>query len=171
MYIKMYSLLKNTKLYKKYILQEKYQDIILTVYLYFASRYFFIRYRNQLISSSEIIAPKMEYYIMPGGVIWEDENEDRILDRLTFSNVFGFVIIYRTKLIKYPDYEKRTKHLNDKHRKAFYLAKKFFPDWIGFQESRCTYNPALSNRLYRIEKVVSWRLKKFEQELGDDYNQ
>ncbi|WP_075343377.1 hypothetical protein [Tenacibaculum agarivorans] len=163
----MYKLVENTKLYKKYIIQEKLSDIFICFYIIFIARWYLLRYRNQLIRLSKIENPKMEYYFMPGGVIWEDEYEDRLLHKLSY--ILGFAIVYRTKLLKYPNYESRTKHLNDKYKRTFYLAKKYFPDWIGFQKSRCNYTPELSNRLYRIEKVVSWRLKKFEQEL-DEYD-
>ncbi|CAM1345132.1 hypothetical protein [Tenacibaculum amylolyticum] len=164
----MYHLIKKTKLYQKYIIQEKLLGLIQTFYISFVARWYFIKYRNQLIRSSYIIDSKVTYYAMPGGMIWEDEYEDRLLHKI--SNILGFAIVYRTKLLKYPDYEKRTKHLNDKHKTVFYLAKKYFPDWIGFQKSRCSYSSKLSSKIYRIEKVVSWRVKRFEQEL-DNYDQ
>lgn len=48
----------------------------------------------------------------------------------------------------------------------FKLAKIHFPDWIGFDSERCSYNPELANRILRIQKVAKWQLNKmFDDEI------
>ena len=40
------------------------------------------------------------------------------------------------------------------------MAKKYFPNWIGFNENRCSYNPELSDKIKRIRKVAEWKIDK-----------
>ena len=46
----------------------------------------------------------------------------------------------------------------DKH--IFEMAKRNYPDWIGFDKSRSSYNPEIAERILRIRKVVDWRFQK-----------
>ncbi len=46
------------------------------------------------------------------------------------------------------------------------MAKKYFPNWIGFDESRCSYNPEIADRMIRIRKVADWR---FQRLLDEEY--
>lgn len=60
----MYRLIKKTKLYQKYIIQEKLLDLIQVFYINIIAKCYFIKYLNQLIRSSDIINPKVAYYVM-----------------------------------------------------------------------------------------------------------
>jgi hypothetical protein len=45
-------------------------------------------------------------------------------------------------------------------KSVFEMAKKYFPNWIGFDKSRCSYNSELRDRILRIKKVEKWRFEK-----------
>jgi len=46
-------------------------------------------------------------------------------------------------------------------KKIFEMAKKHFPNWIGFDKSRCSYDSELADRIMRIRKVADWRFQKY----------
>ena len=49
-------------------------------------------------------------------------------------------------------------------KSIFKMAKKFFPNWIGFNNSRCSYNSELAGRILRIKEVEKWRFDKLLNE-------
>lgn len=84
----------------------------------------------------------MNYHTLADGVVWEDEGLYECHPDL--ANAFRLVINYRTGLILNEIDE--TKSSNSLNKRIFETAKKYFPDWIGFQKARCTYNVILSDR-------------------------
>lgn len=93
----------------------------------------------------------MEYNVLADGVAWEDEG---LFDcDPDLGNAFRSVIHYRTGLI--------TGNTEGVDKRYFELAKKYFPDWIGFNEDRCSYNAEHADRIRRIRKVSSWKIDKF----------
>ncbi|WP_299107147.1 hypothetical protein [uncultured Tenacibaculum sp.] len=119
-------------------------------------------HRNSLPKNSSYTDPKMEYAILQDAVFWEDEGLERANPNI--RNPFMHVIMHRTNLIVYPKNEIENTASDRFNKRIFNIAKKLFPDWIGFQEERCTYNPELSHRIKRIRKVSEWKLKKFLEE-------
>ncbi len=100
----------------------------------------------------------METEGLSWAVFWEDEGIQNPSYNLT--RAFIYVIHYRTSLIvgdsaKIPGYG--PKNFN---KLMFILAKFHFPDWIGFEKKRCSYDPELSDRILRIHKVAEWQLKR-----------
>lgn len=108
--------------------------------------------------------PKMKMEGMSWAIFWEDEGTLNPSFHLT--RAFVYVTHYRTKLI-----------LGDSNKMGNYgpkyfdmlifkLAKFYFPDWIGFDEKRCSYNPEFADRILRMHKVAEWRLNKmFDDEI------
>ena len=101
----------------------------------------------------------MEYEIFSGAFIWEDEGlwdckNHHLLD------AFKYVINHRMKLIVGPDNDVGYMRSYAFDKKIFDMAKRFHPDWIGFDTSRCSYNQELTERIIRIKKVANWRLQK-----------
>ncbi|MCH2196938.1 hypothetical protein [Kordia sp.] len=129
-------------------------------------RYFFGKYKNTLPTKSTVDNPKMKYYPFEGdqGIVgWEDEGFVETPFRL--GRMLSFVLAYRTYLIETPPEEFNIKKIGRFHSKAFRLGKKYFPNWIGFQEARCTYNPVHADRIKRYRKVTEWKIEKL---LSDD---
>lgn len=118
----------------------------------------FISYKNTLPNTSKMINPKMEFDILKGAVFWEDEGLMECHPDL--GSAFGSVISYRTHLVEYPKDNIKNKYFNNFDKQIFMMSKKYFPDWIGFKEDRCSYNPELSDRIKRIKKVSEWKMKK-----------
>ena len=123
-----------------------------------------IYHKNSLPKETRISNPKMETEGMSWAVYWEDEG---ILNpSYNLTRAFVYVIHYRTCLIvgdsgNITNYG--PKHFN---KLMFKLAKFHFPDWIGFDKKRCSYNPELTNRILRIQKVAEWQLNKmFDNEI------
>jgi hypothetical protein len=122
----------------------------------------FKSHKNSLPKKSNIIDPKMEYDALKGAVYWEDEG---LMERgPDLANAFGPVICFRTHLITYPENEIEYEDFNKFDKQIFILAKKYFPDWIGFHEVRCSYNAELSDRIKRIRKVSKWKIDKIMSE-------
>ena len=97
----------------------------------------------------------MEYHALADAIVWEDEGLDNCHSDL--ENMFRHVIHYRTGLI--------TGDHSGTDKRYFVLAKKYFPDWIGFNLDRCSFNPEHSDRIRRIRKVTSWKIDKM---MNDD---
>ena len=135
------------------------------IYIFLGIRFWFalFSHRNSLPVTSDIVDPKMEYEGMSGSIYWEDEGFPNPSYYLT--RAFTHVLHYRTCLIvgssnKIAGYG--SKYFN---KLIFKLAKIYFPDWIGFKESRCSYSVERADRIMRIEKVAEWRLKRmFDKE-------
>lgn len=121
----------------------------------------FRRNRNKLPTKSDITNPKMEYDIMCGGFFWEDEG---FMHNSDLARIFGFVINYRTRIVVGSSNNLSIMESEKFDKQIFKMAKKYFPNWIGFDESRCSYNPELGDRMVRIIKVGNWRLNKVLKE-------
>ncbi|WP_128755290.1 hypothetical protein [Aquimarina sediminis] len=100
----------------------------------------------------------MEIEGMSWAVFWEDEGLPT--PSLNLTRAFVYVIHYRTFLIV--GNKNETGNYGPKYfnKLMFKLAKVYFPDWIGFNKGRCSYNPELGNRVLRIQKVAEWKLNK-----------
>ncbi|MFY0602366.1 MAG: hypothetical protein JXQ93_00345 [Flavobacteriaceae bacterium] len=101
--------------------------------------------------------PKMHYDVLSDGVYWEDEGLENCDQKLI--DIFKLVIHYRTALLVNYSKKEITKE-EAKLYKVFKMAKKDFPNWIGFNEKRCSYNPYLSDRIKRIRKASAWKMAK-----------
>ncbi|WP_196892522.1 hypothetical protein [Aureivirga marina] len=134
-------------------------------FLFFYNTFFFLKYRNKLPKESTIENPKLEYDWIRGGIHWNDEGLTDRRDLRELYHPFIFICLHRKDLVTYPKEELKTKTFNVI---MFHTAKLFFPDWIGFSKERCSYNPELSNRIKRIEKVSDWKIQKHFEELERD---
>ncbi|MDY8137480.1 hypothetical protein [Aquimarina sp. 2201CG5-10] len=114
-------------------------------------------------TKSEMVNPKMEYETMSGAFIWEDEG---LWDtHHHFAWTFRHVIHHRTKLVMGPQNNIESLSSGNFDKQVFELAKKYYPDWIGFDEPRCSYNPKLAERMIRIIKVANWRIDKLMKKI------
>ncbi len=120
--------------------------------------------KNTLPTTSDCIDPKMKYEVMSGAFIWEDEGLWGMHHEL--ANAFRYVLHHRTKLVLGPTNSMGVMRLDNFDKQIYKLAKKYFPDWIGFEASRCTYNPQVANRMMRILKVVEWKTDKLMNDDG-----
>ncbi len=136
-------------------------NLILKIWIWIT----FLRNKEQLPTESKITNPKMEYEEMSGAFIWEDEGLWDVRNH-HLAAAFKYVIHHRMTLIVGPDNDVDVMRSKKFDKKIFKMAKKHFPHWIGFNESRCSYNPELADRILRIKKVADWRLKKL---FGEDY--
>ena len=112
----------------------------------------FLKNQDFLPESSNIENPKMQYHVLADGVFWEDEGFNE-MDR-NLSNVFRIVINYRTDLIT------NASKPNQLYQRVFELAKRYYPNWVGFKEERRVYNENLAKRIERIRKVSNWKMDK-----------
>ena len=53
-------------------------------------------------------------------------------------------------------------------QESFELAKKYFPKWIGFESSRCSFDAERSDRIKRIRKVSDWKIDKIINDSSED---
>lgn len=106
----------------------------------------------------------MELEGLSGGFYWEDEGLEEAPYHL--QKAFKHVIAHRTQLVVGPENDVGFLESRNFDKKVFHLAIKYFPDWIGFDESRCTYDPILADRMMRIKKVADYRFEKLLEE-GD----
>jgi hypothetical protein len=123
-------------------------------------RRIFKKHRNTLAIKSDLSNPKMEFHAMADAVLWEDEG--LIECHPDLENVFRYIIYYRTSLIT------GQTNTGTGDKQYFELAKKYFPKWIGFELSRCSYNAEHSDRIKRIRKVSKWRVEKLMKEATED---
>lgn len=112
----------------------------------------FKRHRNSLPEKSCLSNPKMEYHALANAVLWTDEGLTECHPNL--ENAFRFVLYYRTNLIT------GKTNTGNSDKRYFELAKRYFPKWIGFESSRCSYNAERSHRIERIRKVSDWKIDK-----------
>jgi len=124
----------------------------------------FKAHKNGLPTKSEIIDPKMEYHFMADGVFWEDEGLRVCHPEL--ENCFRYVINYRTRLISDSSY--KNENSGDFNKKIYDLAKRYFTDWIGFEQVRCSFEPQLADRIKRIRKVSDWKIDQFMDDLDKE---
>jgi hypothetical protein len=115
------------------------------------------KYRGTLPETTTTLDPKMEYYAMADAVIWEDEG--LIECHPDLGNAFRFVVHHRTELIT------GVTTFNKEYKKYFDLAKKYYPNWIGFDPSRCSFNVERADRITRLRKVSQWKIDKMMEEI------
>lgn len=118
----------------------------------------FLLHRNTLPIASSLENPKMQYEVFSGAFIWEDEGLWEAHYQL--ADAFKYVIHQRMKLIVGPNNDVGVFRSVKFDQQIFNMAKRFFPCWIGFEDSRCSYNPELAHRIMRIKKVENWRYQK-----------
>ena len=143
------------------------QKIIELIFKKFLIKKIFRKYRNSLPTKTEFDNPKMEYHILADSVVWEDEGIEKCHPKL--ENAFRYVLNYRTNIISNEFFENENKEKQNK--KIFELAKKYFPDWIGFNEIRCSYNIELSEKIKRIRKISEWKMDKIMNEILVEKNE
>lgn len=122
----------------------------------------FLFNKVRLPTKSKIINPKMELEGLSGAFIWEDEGLWEINHHL--ADAFKYVIHHRMKLVVGSANDVGAMRSKNFDKQIFEMAKKYFPDWIGFDESRCSYNPELADRMMRIKKVGDRRFEKLLNE-------
>ena len=131
------------------------KDIILKTWLWII----FMRSKETLPTESKIINPKIEYETMSGAFIWEDEGLWELRNH-HLRNAFKYVINHRMKLVVGPNCDVGVMRTESFDKSIFEMAKKHYPNWIGFNKSRCSYNPELKEKILRINKVAKWKLEK-----------
>ena len=129
-------------------------DFILRIWIWIT----FLRNKEKLPSISKIINPKIEYETMSGAFIWEDEGLWELRNH-DLQDAFKYVLNHRMKLIVKSDYDVGVMRSKSFDKSIFEMAKKYYPNWIGFDKSRCTYNSKLRDRILRIKKVEIWRFQ------------
>ncbi|WP_442266653.1 hypothetical protein ACSIGC_02865 [Tenacibaculum sp. ZS6-P6] len=124
----------------------------------------FIRYRNSLPTTSDIENPKMEIEGFSQSFTYEDEGLGEA--KWPLPEAFKYVISYRTYLVIGIENDKNFMRSKRFDRSIYTMAKRYFPNWIGFDPPRCTYNAELSDRMQRIRKVSLWKFEKmFDEEI------
>tara|TARA_R110002072_G_scaffold262818_3_gene421694 strand:+ start:3713 stop:4144 length:432 start_codon:yes stop_codon:yes gene_type:complete len=118
----------------------------------------FKKYKNSLPTQSVSEKPKMDYHVLADAVVWNDEGIEKCNPEL--ENALRYALNYRTNLIVDQNFGIKKKNSNSIGKRTFELAKKYFPNWIGFEKNRCEYNPELSNRIKRIRKISDWKIEK-----------
>ena len=122
----------------------------------------FIIHKGKLPTKSEMSNPKMEYESFSGAFIWEDEGLWETNHLL--ADAFKYVIHYRMTLIVGSKNDVGVMRSKKFDKQIFEMAKKYFPNWIGFDVSRCSYNTDVADRIMRIRKVADWRFQKLLNE-------
>lgn len=123
----------------------------------------FLKNKEVLPSNSTIDNPKVEYEVLSGALIWEDEGLWELKNH-HLQDAFKYVINHRMYLILGSDKDVGVIRSKKFDKKIFKMAKKHFPNWIGFSYSRCSFNSKLADRIYRIKKVEKWKLDKLLNE-------
>ncbi|AUS06863.1 hypothetical protein [Pseudotamlana carrageenivorans] len=118
----------------------------------------FKKYKNSLPTKSVSEKPKMDYHVLADAVVWNDEGIKKCNPEL--ENALRYALNYRTSLIVDKNFEIKKKNSNSIGKRTFELAKKYFPNWIGFEKKRCEYNQELSDRIKRIRKVSEWKIER-----------
>lgn len=119
----------------------------------------FIRNKETLPTKSETINPKMEFEVMSGSIYWEDEGLFELRNH-HLQDAFKYVLNHRMKLIVGSDNDIGVMRSTSFDKSIFEMAKKHFPNWIGFDNSRCSYNSEFEDKILRIKKVEKWRFQK-----------
>ncbi len=136
-------------------------NLILKIWIWIT----FLKNKNSLPTKSNIINPKMEHEGMSGAFIWEDEGLWEVRNH-HLTDAFKYVIHHRMELVVGSENDVGVMRSKGFDKQIFEMAKKYFPNWIGFDKSRCSYNPELADRMMRIRKVADWRFQKL---LNEEY--
>ena len=130
-------------------------DFILKAWIWIT----FISNKETLPTKSKIINPKVEYETMSGTFIWKDEGLWELRNH-NLQNAFKYVLNHRMQLIIGQDNDVGIMRSKNFDKSIFEMAKKIFPNWIGFDKSRCTFNSELGGRIHRIKNVEKWKFEK-----------
>ena len=124
-------------------------DVIVTMDDYLAA---LRAHRRDWAPSPPDAAAKLEYHLFADAVFWSDEFPRPIPTEL--EDAFRMVINHRTSLL-----------LGERGRfpEAWNIAQECYPDWPGFLPERCSANPEVADRIARIRRVSSWRIKRFKK--------
>lgn len=122
-----------------------------------------IKNKETLPKVSKIVNPKMKYEILSGAIYWEDEGLEEIRNH-HLSSVFKYVMNHRMQLIVGEDNDVGVLRSKKFDRTIFKMVKSYFPNWVGYDESRCSYNSEFTERILRIKKVEERRINKFFNE-------
>lgn len=122
-----------------------------------------INNKEKLPTESKIINPKIEYEAMSGSIIWEDEGLWELRNR-HLQNAFKYVLNHRMQLIVGQSNDVGIMRSKNFDKNIFEMAKKHFPNWIGFDKSRCIFNSELRDKINRIKNIENW---KFEKKLSN----
>mgnify|MGYP007079439012 CR=1 FL=1 len=122
------------------------------------TRRVFKKFKNSLPTKFVSKNPKMDYHVLADAVVWNDEGIETCHPEL--ENALRYALNYRTNLIVEENFNFKKENLNSPGKRTFELAKKYFPNWIGFDKNRCEFNPQLSERIKRIRKVSEWKIEK-----------
>lgn len=116
-------------------------------------RKIFRKNKNILPTKSLSNTPKVEYHILADAIIWDDEGINNC--EFEFENILRSVVHYRTNLIEFENFESK-----NSDKRVYQLAKKYFPEWVGFKKERCSFNFELSQRIKRLREVSNWKIDK-----------
>lgn len=130
-------------------------DFILKAWIWIT----FINNKETLPTKSKITNPKIEYEAMSGAFIWEDEGLWELRNH-HLKNAFKYVLNHRMQLIVGQDNDVVIMRSKKIDKSIFEMAKKHFPNWIGFDKSRCVFNAALGDRIRRINNVEKGKFGK-----------
>lgn len=119
----------------------------------------FIRNKESLPTASTMSHPKMKIEGLSWAFTWEDEGLWELRNH-RLQDAFKYVIHHRMKLVVGPTNDVGVMRSKTFDKQIFNMAKRFFPDWIGFDVSRCSYNLEIADRMMRIRKVAEWRFQK-----------
>lgn len=136
------------------------KDFILKIWIWSV----FIRFKDTLPSESNISTPKLEYEVFSGSFIFEDEGLWELRNQ-HLQDAFKYVVNHRMKLIVGKDHELGVMRSSQFDESIYKMAKKWFPNWIGFHKSRCSYNSDYATRILRIKNVEKWKFNKLNSEL------
>lgn len=135
------------------------KDFIFKIWIWIT----FLISKEELPTKSKIINPKMEYEGGSGAFIWDDEGLWDLKNHY-LVNAFRYVINHRMKLIVGSENDVGFMRSYNFDKQIFEMAKRFYPEWIGFDESRCSYNQELAERIIRIKKIARWKFQKLLDE-------
>ena len=117
----------------------------------------FRKYKGSLPIKSDLENPKFEYHVLADGIVWEDEGIEKCNPKL--ENALRYVINYRTNLIANKESKIKSDNSRNIGLRSFEMAKEYFPNWVGFKESRCSYNSEISDKIKRIRKVSERKIE------------
>jgi hypothetical protein len=122
----------------------------------------FVFNKEKLPTVSNPDNPKMKYEIMSGAIYWEDEGLTEIRNHHLLQ-AFRYVLNHRMCLLAGQSNAGVIRSTTF-DKVIFRMAKRHFPNWIGFDKSRCTYNTSHADRIQRIKRIAQYKMNKFFDE-------